>query len=242
VAIEEMNIVEWVRHIGKQQFPHASALVLGGSQAIGTANGSSDVDIVVIDNSAEVAYRESVYIDGKPVEWFVFTEKSLLLFFREARRTALPTVLHLLVYGQWVETSHICLRWRSRAALFLRKGPISWSLDAMNDARYELTELLEDLEVSRVRAERLILSHQIADRLIRFILRSEGCWLGEGKWLLRMLQQYNETLASRYIDALEQLCRSDQAEPFIRLADEVLEANGGRWFQGYYTEIRHADD
>src|SRR5690606_4868636 len=118
---------EWVCRIGRDRFPHAAALVLGGSHADGTANRRSDVDIAVIDNSAGAAYRESAYVDGKPVEWFVFTEKSLPRFFREARRTALPTVLQLLAKGQWLESAHPSGRWRSRASLYLQAGPSSWT-------------------------------------------------------------------------------------------------------------------
>ncbi|GIQ68106.1 nucleotidyltransferase domain-containing protein [Xylanibacillus composti] len=236
------NVAEWVRHISYARYPHAAAIVLGGSHANGTANPRSDVDIAVIDNSVDAAYRESNIVEGKPVEWFVFTEKALPRFFREARRTALPTVLRLLACGRWLESSHGCRRWHSRAALFLAAGPAGWSLDEMNQARYELTELLEDLEENRDRIERLVVAQQLGVRLIRFYLRTEACWLGEGKWLWRMLELYNRGMASRYAAALDRLGREDDELPLIRLADEILDANGGRWFDGYYAEMRQLAD
>lgn len=234
---EDVDVAAWVCRVSKERFPGAAAVVLGGSHASGTANSRSDVDIAVIHNEVETAYRESSVVDDKPVEWFVFTERTLPYFFREARRNALPTVLHLLAKGRWLESTNLCERWRSRAALYLKAGPVSWTLDEMNQARYELTELLEDMEASRDRAERLILAQVLGERLLRFYLRAEGGWLGEGKWLWRMLVQHNPDVAARYASAWEQFCQKDQTGALIQLADELLGAYGGRWFHGYYAEI-----
>ena len=61
--------------------PNCVAL-LGGSVARGEATKTSDLDIVIVDQSLTSCYRESCYSNGWPVEVFVHNFETYKTFFK----------------------------------------------------------------------------------------------------------------------------------------------------------------
>ena len=78
----------------KQYFPHAQAVFWAGSIVRGEGTPSSDLDLVVLSDAPQDApRRESLVFEGWPVEVFVHTWDSLLMFFEhdfQRRRPSLP--------------------------------------------------------------------------------------------------------------------------------------------------------
>ena len=66
-----MKPIEAAQNIITLQFPNCDVALLGGSVARGEATKTSDLDIVIVDQSLTSCYRESFYSNGWPVEVFV---------------------------------------------------------------------------------------------------------------------------------------------------------------------------
>ena len=66
-----MKPIEAAQNIITLQFPDCDVALLGGSVARGEATKTSDLDIVIVDQSLTSCYRESFYSNGWPVEVLV---------------------------------------------------------------------------------------------------------------------------------------------------------------------------
>ena len=76
-----MKPIEAAQNIITLQFPNCDVALLGGSVARGEATKTSDLDIVIVDQSLTSCYRESFYSNGWPVEVFVHNFETYKTFF-----------------------------------------------------------------------------------------------------------------------------------------------------------------
>lgn len=77
-----MKPIEAAQNIITLQFPNCDVALLGGSVARGEATKTSDLDIVIVDQSLTSCYRESFYSNGWPVEVFVHNFETYKTFFK----------------------------------------------------------------------------------------------------------------------------------------------------------------
>ena len=111
-------------------------------------------------------------------------------------------------------------------------GPPPLSEAEIKMRLYTLEGLLDDLDADRSDLENIGVLSLLFGTLGDFYLRSKGAWSGSGKalgWLLRA-----NDLA--FADGLERAVKDAQASAFegLRaLCEDVLDAYGGRPFDGY---------
>ena len=77
-----MKPIEAAQSIITSQFSNCDVALLGGSVARGEATKTSDLDIVIFDQSLSSCYRESFYSNGWPVEVFVHNFETYKTFFK----------------------------------------------------------------------------------------------------------------------------------------------------------------
>jgi hypothetical protein len=70
-AIKKLEALEAAKRFISTYFPDCQGALLAGSVVRGEATDTSDLDIVVFDNSIRSAYRESLIEFGWPIEVFV---------------------------------------------------------------------------------------------------------------------------------------------------------------------------
>lgn len=80
-----LHPVEAAKHFIDQVFPQCSVAFLAGSASRGEHKDNSDLDIVIIDDTLQSAYRESLFDLGWRMEIFVHTRASIVVF--QERRT-----------------------------------------------------------------------------------------------------------------------------------------------------------
>jgi len=112
-------------------------------------------------------------------------------------------------------------------------GPTPLSTQDLEKWRYGITDLIDDIRDPRSRDEMMATASQLFDALANFHLRSRGLWAGKGKSIPRALNRANPELCVRYCHAFDDLFTNGNYRAVIALADEILEANGGRLFEGY---------
>ncbi len=104
--------------------------------------------------------------------------------------------------------------------------------EELEDWRYAITDLLDDLAGSTDQAEMLFITAELARRVGELALNMSGSWGGGGKWLARRLDAAAPGLAARLHDAVREAL-GGRVESLVAVTDEVLAQVGGRLWAGY---------
>lgn len=216
-----------------QQFAHADAIFLAGSVMRGEGTPTSDLDMVIVTRHNDKApYRESLILDHWPIELFVHTPTSLEAFFQtdcQARTPSLPNMCHEghLVTPENAFSQQI----RQRAAQLLQAGPLPLSETTRLQYRYQLTDLLDDLNGCSSPVESEFIVGKLLTASIEAFLAHEQSWSGSGKWLWRALQRSHPQQAEQLASALQATAKTQAIAQWV--TETVLPPLGGPLFAGY---------
>ncbi|MEK8132181.1 nucleotidyltransferase domain-containing protein [Paenibacillus filicis] len=215
-------------------FPHCEGAVWAGSAAHGEATEDSDVDLVIFDEAQETPFRRTYRDFGWVIEAFVLNRESYRYFFDVAIDSAVPSLLRMCAFG-----IPLCGQSEIRSILEEARqdftaGPPAWGTYELTRARYELSELAADLSGARDRQEGWFVAAELAQRLAVFKLRVNRCWIGEGKWLIRELTEYDPAAGRGLVAALEAYYLQHNCVELLTLTDAWLAPYGGRLDEGYF--------
>jgi hypothetical protein len=220
-----------------RRFPECLAAFLAGSASRGEATRTSDLDIVIVTPQEKpfrwATFRES----GWPVEaWFLTPQTYSAAFADEARRRwpLLPEMCRDGIILR--DRDGLAERIRDEAAALLDQGPVPLTEPEMNQYRFDLTSMLEDLEGSGDPIDALLLAGGIFHVTATILLASRRRWLGQGRWLIRALRDLDSQQAQELSAALNTLSRTGDRTKLVQLADAVLDRVGGRLFEGQSRE------
>ncbi|MFJ7935087.1 nucleotidyltransferase domain-containing protein [Sporosarcina sp. NPDC096371] len=228
-----MQPLEAAKRFIADKFPNCQAAVMAGSVVRGEHTATSDLDIVVFDDKVESAYRESFIEYGWPIEVFVHNFTSYKDFFKADCERARPSLPRMVSEGIIIIDSGVVCAIKDEANDLLKTGPVMWDKDTLATRRYMLTDVLDDLIGSTNRAEELFIANTLAVKIHEFVLRTNGKWVGDSKWVVRALNQFDEDFARRFVQAFDVFYKTGAKDEVIELADEVLKLYGGRLFEGY---------
>jgi len=229
--------IEVAKQYLQQHYPHATAALLGGSAVHGQFHERSDLDLVIIDPETDVSFHEVVHFKGWTIDTFVFYEEVISDFFALNADRGIPTLQKICATGVVLcNVDGAADTLKAEAVKSYTRGPTAWTLDELNDARYQLTDVLLDLEATTVWMESWVLSSRLIWQTIEFALRAEERWCGEGRWLLREFKAADEIRYIQLTQAIEVFEAMQQTQPIIDWVDSVLEPYGGRLLLGYYAE------
>lgn len=223
-----------VARLAAKEFPDAHVVLVSGSVIAGRGTATSDLDVVVVQETDDVPYRRSLTFEGWPVEVFVHSRGTMEEFFAKDVREGRPSMLRIwsegvLVvdfYGQGAELQQVAREMFDRGY----PAPAQRTLDKL---RYQVTDLLEDLEGDPSGEESLFIAPTLGMALCHLRLLTAGRWVGRGKWLLREARSFDQVWTDRLVAAIRSHERGD-ADPLIRLTDETLTKLGGRLFDGFH--------
>lgn len=214
-------------------FPHCQAAVLAGSVVRGEATETSDLDIVVFDQTLESSYRESLIEYGWRIELFAHNLTSYRAFFDQDRQRAMPSLPTMVAESVVLKDTSVIETIKHEAKDLLERGPDVWSDEMIEMKRYFLTDALDDLIGCQNRQEGLFISSTIGDLICEFILRTNGKWTGTSKWAYRALARHDNELAHQLATALESYYRNNEIDDLVYFVDEAMLPFGGRLFEGF---------
>ncbi|TLS38194.1 nucleotidyltransferase domain-containing protein [Pseudalkalibacillus caeni] len=215
-------------------FPTSSLAILGGSILRGEETPTSDLDIIILDETLNKAYRESFFENGWPIEAFIHNRKSIYDFMESDCKRGRPSMPKMLLEGIVLkDITKLADQLKEDAKKMLLEGPEPWTAEQTALARYSITDLLDDLEGSREPAEDLFIVNNLAYNLHEFILRTNRQWIGQGKWIVRALRNYDQELADRFVLAFDSFYLSREKRELIAFTDQILDQYGGRLFEGF---------
>jgi predicted nucleotidyltransferase len=228
--------LELARRYCSERYPEASAL-LAGSIVRGRATPTSDLDIVLLFDRLDCAWRETTSINGITTELFAHDPATLGWFFELDAKSGRAPLAHMIADGLPVggAASRIEAA-RARAAVWLAAGPPPLDLHAIEDRRYIVTDLAEDLRGGGTPGEIIAIAARLHDVLAELVLRTAGHWSGTGKQLARELEALNPGLALRFEHAFGALFRHGHAAQLLGLVEELLAPLGGPAAAGYRRE------
>lgn len=193
----------------------------------------SDLDVVVLLHGVPAPYRESFRGWGWPVEMFVHTESSWEAYVgREVGQGRSP-LLFMCAEGELLfDVDGVGARIGARARELVDAGPPDVSGEEVEDLRYAITDLLDDLAGSRDQSERLFIATELARRTGELALVVRRSWRGSGKWLARRLDIAAPGLGERLRRGVKDVL-DGRDEVLVGVVDEVLGDVGGRLWVGY---------
>lgn len=228
-----MHPLDVARAVVRERHPEARAAFLGGSVLTSRRTETSDLDIVVLLAGPPAPYRESLHRAGWPVELFVHTEDSWHGFVQREVAARRSPLLWMCAEGTLLfDADGIGERLAAEARNRASAGPPEPKAEELEDRRYALTDLLDDLAGSTDESEKLFIVTELARRTGELALLTNGSWLGGGKWLGRRLDDCVPGLARSLNDSVQQALVG-HTRPLVVLVDEVLNQAGGRLWGGY---------
>jgi len=227
-----------VTEIFGAKYPDAKVIFLAGSIIRGAGTSFSDLDLVVVFEHLPAAYRESFYFKGYPVEAFVHDPETLNYFFYEVDRpSGIPALAQMISEGiEMPQANALSRTLKNLAAAVIQLGPPKLSEEEVRKLRYDITNLVDDIREPRSKAELVGTGTQLYEALANHYFRSNNLWSAKGKSIPRILQQADEDLCSRYLNAFAELFVDGHPENVISLAEEILEPSGGFLFERHRLE------
>ncbi|EHN72036.1 hypothetical protein SMCF_8527 [Streptomyces coelicoflavus ZG0656] len=188
---------------------------------------------MVLLHGAPAPYRESLQYAGWPVEMFVHTEATWHAYIERELPTRRSPLLWMCAAGLLLfDTDGLGARLAAHARKLTAAGPPPVSAEEIDDRRYAITDLLDDLAGSDDPSERLFIATELVRRTGELGLAVAGSWGGGGKWLARRLETTEPGLSALLHHGLREVL-DGRVEPLVTVVDEVLERAGGRLWAGY---------
>ncbi|TDQ41584.1 nucleotidyltransferase domain-containing protein [Aureibacillus halotolerans] len=213
---------------------HADATFIGGSHVASRAKSGSDVDIVIISDTIPHYYRESLLLEGCPLELFVYNQGALQTVMVTETYAGVPFMSRLTAEGiLYTDQEGIGSELLEQARLILKKGPHPLSQLDISSRRYAITDTLVDFEDDRPAIETIYVLQQLLHDIQEFVCRTNGRWTGQGKWAGRELAETDPLFCQTLEDALFHYQKTGQKEALISCIDQQLNLYGGRLFHGY---------
>jgi hypothetical protein len=217
----------------------AEAIFLAGSVVRGEATAHSDLDLVVLFPKVKAAYRESFFHKGWPVEAFIHDAETLQYFFDHVdRHMGRATLSEMVAEGHEVPgPSEKTNKLKSIANEVLSRGPSALTDEELQDRRYHISELLDDLRAPRNRQEMFASGTTVYSELADFYFRSRCQWTSWGKSILKRMKKADPVVARKFSDAFDDLFVNGQTAKVLEVAEEILQPYGGLLFEGYTRAV-----
>lgn len=233
MGVNNLEPIEAAKMIIGSHFPNCQGALLAGSVVRGEATDTSDLDIVIFDDKIKSSYRESFIKYGWRSEIFVHNLTSYNAYFVSDCERARPSMPRMVSEGIIIKDNGIIESIKKEAEELLARGPKEWSLETITLKRYFITDTLDDFIGCTNRAEGLFIANSLAEITSEFVLRTNQRWIGNSKWIVRSLKQYDEGFAERFVHAFDCFYKSDDKSKIIQMVDSILQPYGGRLFEGF---------
>ncbi|HWO65946.1 MAG TPA: nucleotidyltransferase domain-containing protein, partial [Umezawaea sp.] len=231
---DRVDAVTAARDFVVTRFPEALAAVLSGSASTGRRTPLSDLDVVVIIGGPPAPFRETTGHGGWVVELFCNTVESFTTFVERETAVRRSPLLHMVAEGvPLLDRDGVGQRIRQDAATRLRAGPPPLSATELEDRRYVVTDLLDDLEGSSDHAESIFIATRLLTVVAELVLAVDQRWQARGKWLARRLRDADPQTCEDLVRGYRLLVAEGDAVVLHQVAATVLDRAGGRLLTGY---------
>lgn len=224
-----------IKKLIKERYPDAITTFWAGSVLKNYDTIVSDLDLVIVYQHVDHAYREAFIYDGWPIDAFVHDEDTLRYFFDESRKTSgISGLISMILNGQAMpRSSAFSENIKALAQIFFEKGPVKWDKNKIDMERFLITDILDDIIFPKSRGEQVASAVKLFESLSYFYFRAQNKWTANGKSIVRYLNENNPQLASEFIESFEEVFRESNAINLKKLTQKILQPYGGLLWDGF---------
>lgn len=219
-------------------FPNCVGALLAGSVVRGEATDTSDLDIIIFDDKISASFRQSIIEWNWPIEVFVHSLSSYKYYFEADYKRSRPSLPRMVSEGIILKNLGVIEPIKAEAKSILDTGPEKWTQEVIQLKRYFITDVLEDFIGASNRGEELMIANTLTFLIQEFVLRSNGCWVGSSKWIIRELNNLDAVFTSQFIEAFDQFYKRGDKSKVLELVDQILFPYGGRLFEGFRLDSK----
>ena len=221
----------------QERYRGAVAAVIGGSFATGRQTASSDIDLLLLFDHVDAAWRNTIVYEGQTVELFAHDLATFRYFCEEidAPRGTVPLAMMAIEGENILAASAQHAELLALAQATHAAGPPPLDPSNLRQRRYAITNALEDLVDSRHPGEAMAVACGLYGMLADLHLRAAGQWSGGGKHLFRRLHAHDAAIALQ-LDGAQRLLASDLPagqQAYAQVAGAILAPAGGPLLAGY---------
>lgn len=221
----------------RERYPAAVAAVIGGSFATGRQTATSDIDLLLLFDHVEAAWRNTIVYEGQTVELFAHDLGTFRYFCQQvdAPRGTVPLAMMVIEGDNILAASAHHAGLLALAQATHAAGPPPLDTGNLRQRRYAITNALEDLVDSRHPGEAMAVACGLYGMLADLHLRAAGQWSGGGKHLFRRLQAWDPIIAAQ-LDSAQRLLASDLPagqQAYAQVTGAILAPAGGPLLEGY---------
>ena len=227
------------KELFETRYPGADAIFVTGSVIRGEATASSDLDLVVLFPHVKTAYRESFFHMGWPVEAFIHDPETLRYFFQHVdKNLGRATLAEMVVEGHEIPAATpMTDTMKALAKTALEEGPPPLSVDDLQDRRYHISEIIDDMREPRNRQELMATATLLYNELADFYFRTRRGWTGTGKSLVKRMKRTDPAFARNFCEAFDDVFSTGQTVKVIAMAEQLMSEHGGLLFEGYRRDV-----
>ncbi len=227
------------RELLETRYQGAEVIFLAGSVTRGEANTYSDLDLVVVYPKVKNSYQESFFHREWPVEAAIHDPSTIRYFFEQIERpSGYSSIAEMIHEGLEVPgVTPLSESLKSLAQNFLQSGPEPMSKEIIDDRRYHISVLLDDIREPRTLQELIATATLLYNEMAIFYFLSRGAWIARGKNIFKKLKKQDPVFSRRFAEAFDLLFATGRPEKTIELAEDMLSTHGGILFADYRREV-----
>ncbi len=228
------NAIDRARKIFLERYSGAEFCIAAGSIVSGKGTVRSDLDLVVVFQSRECAFRESFTFDEMPVEVFVHDYETIQAFIEEDYGDAHASIMDMIAYGVSVpEETDASRKLKKYASKLLNKGPEPLTRDKEEALRYFISDLIDDLKGDRSAAEQRAILYKLYPQVGELVLRRAGKFVSTGKRLARSMGESFPHILNVFEDVMLAAHADTISVAHIEELENMVDDFGGLLFDGY---------
>lgn len=230
----QQSAVDTAKKLIHEKYPDTLVGFVGGSFNRNEQTLTSDIDLVLIFKNIEQAWRESIIYNGWPIEIFGHDEETLKYFFYEVDgKEGIPSLPHMVSEGPAITLDDdLANRIRKTATKFIGEGPTKLTEEEINNFRYSISDLLDDLKSPKNQFEGMIISGKLHGLLAYYYFRYNGHWGADTKHIPRQMKKMFPELYIKWESSFKTAFGGDFKQ-LIELTENILNQTGGYLFEGY---------
>lgn len=233
-----INYIKIAKELRNEKYPDSDSMFLAGSIVRNEGTKYSDLDIVVIYKCLKRAYRESFIYNGVLVETFVHDQETVEYFLEKFdKNCGTSTLAQMIVEGIEIPNSTpLSTAIKKRASEYIMDGPNKLDDQTIDNMRYAITSLIDDIRDFKNRPELLGTLSFLYSSLSEFYFKANGYWAGSDKYVSRLIKKYNADLEMKFFDAFNAAIKEGDVKKVIELTEDILKPFGGLLLNGYRFE------
>ena len=206
------------------RFPDCTEIMLGGSHAKGSANAASDIDLLVFVPRVDAVWRELVELPEGLVDLAVHDFASVRTVLRREQALSMCSLADDIAHGIFLgEDSSEGKALLEFSRQLIAAGPAPFDFDSL---RAHLLGQRADLERAALH-EQSAIALGIAFKLMVFVVRMKGGWIGNGRYLAADLERLAPGFLGDLTRAMATLHAGGSSGALAGLVDAaILEQSG----------------